>query len=42
MAPLTPQGGLAMFTRRLDLTGLLKEIEPAASAPKVEEGPRDL
>lgn len=26
--PRTPQGELAMFTRRLDLNGLLKEIEP--------------
>src|SRR5690348_15959381 len=40
--PRTPQGELAMFTRRLDLNGLLKEVEPGASAPKVEEGPRDL
>ena len=39
--PRTPQGELAMFTRRLDLNGLLKEVEPGASAPKVEEGPRD-
>src|SRR6266704_2378369 len=27
--PRTPQGELAMFTRRLDLNGLLKEIEAA-------------
>jgi catechol 2,3-dioxygenase len=40
--PRTPQGELAMFTRRLDLNGLLKEVEPEASAPKVEAGPRDL
>jgi catechol 2,3-dioxygenase len=40
--PRTPTGELAMFTRRLDLDGLLKEIEPGASAPKVEEGSRDL
>ena len=26
--PRTPQGELAMFTRRLDLNGLLKEVEP--------------
>jgi hypothetical protein len=31
-----------MFTRRLDLDGLLNEVEPEASAPAVEEGPRDL
>ena len=42
MWPRTQQGELAMFTRRLDLNGLLKEVEPGASAPKVEEGPRDL
>ena len=40
--PRTPTGELAMFTRSLDLNGLLKEIEPEASAPIVEEGPRDL
>ena len=37
-----PQGELAMYTRRLDLDGLLKETGPQASAPKAEEGPRDL
>lgn len=40
--PRTPQGELAMFTRRLDLNGLLKEIEPGNDAPQVAEGPRDL
>ena len=40
--PRTPQGELAMFTRRLDLDGLLKEVEAATDAPKVDEGPRDL
>lgn len=40
--PRTPQGELAMFTRRLDLNGLLKEVESKPSAPNVEEGPRDL
>src|SRR5438067_2989720 len=40
--PRTPQGELAMFTQRLDLNDLLKEVGPEASAPKVEEGPRDL
>ena len=30
------------FFRRLDLNGLLNEVEPEASAPKVEECPRDL
>ncbi len=40
--PRTRDGALAMFTRRLDLNGLLKEIEAAPHAPKVEVGPRDL
>lgn len=40
--PRTPEGALAMFTRRLDLNGLLKEIESAHDAPQVEEGTRDL
>ena len=40
--PRTPQGELAMFTRRLDLNDLLKEVEASKEAPKVEEGPRDL
>src|SRR4051812_40833667 len=40
--PRTPQGELAMFTRRLDLHGLLQELEPGASAPKAGEGPQDL
>jgi catechol 2,3-dioxygenase len=40
--PRTPQGELAMFTRRLDLNGLLQEVEPGTPAPKVGEGPQDL
>jgi catechol 2,3-dioxygenase len=40
--PRTPGGELAMFTRRLDLDGLLREVEAATDAPEVEEGPRDL
>ena len=40
--PRTPQGELAMFTRRLDLNGLLKEVEAVPDAPKVHEGPKDL
>lgn len=40
--PRTPQGELAMFTRRLDLNSLLKEIRATETAPKVDEGPRDL
>ena len=40
--PRTSKGELAMFTRRLDLNDLLREVETASNAPKVEEGPRDL
>lgn len=40
--PRTPQVQLAMFTRRLDLNGLLKEVEAESNAPKVDAGPRDL
>ena len=40
--PRTPAGELAMSTRRLDLNGLLKEVETGKGAPEVEEGPRDL
>lgn len=39
--PRTPQGELAMLTRRLDLDGLLEEVEEA-SAPKVDAGPPDV
>jgi len=37
--PFTPDGKLAMYTRHLDLHGLLKE---AAHEIDVETGPRDL
>lgn len=37
--PRTPDGDLAMYTRRLDLHGLLREI-PAGSTP--DHAPRDL
>jgi catechol 2,3-dioxygenase len=40
--PRTPEGELAMFTRRLDLTELLKEVQVGSNVPNVEEGPRDL
>ena len=42
--PRTPEGELAMFTRRLDLSGLLAELPPGAAghAPTVGEGPRDV
>src|SRR3954470_5847946 len=40
--PRTSRGELAMFTRRLDLNGLLEEVQTEAIAPKVDEGPRDL
>lgn len=40
--PRTPQGELAMFTRRLDLEGLLKEVGTPPRSLDVVEGPRDL
>jgi catechol 2,3-dioxygenase len=40
--PRTPGGELAMYTRRLDLDGLLREVEAETDAPEVEVGPRDL
>jgi catechol 2,3-dioxygenase len=40
--PRTPTGELTMFTRRLDLNGLLKEVESVNDMPKVGEGPQDL
>jgi len=40
--PRTPTGELAMFIRRLELNGLLREVEAVPDAPKVEEGPKDL
>jgi catechol 2,3-dioxygenase len=40
--PRTPQGELAMVTKRLDLDGLLGVVEPGNDAPHVAEGPRDL
>jgi catechol 2,3-dioxygenase len=40
--PRTSQGELAMFTRRLDLNGLLKETKVQGAGPKVDEGPKDL
>src|SRR3982750_3349499 len=40
--PRSPTGELAMFTRRLDLNGLLKEAKATETAPKVDEGPKDL
>jgi catechol 2,3-dioxygenase len=40
--PRTPQGELAMFSRRLDLDGLLREVGSKAHAPEVAEGPQDL
>lgn len=39
--PRTP-GELAMFTRRLDLNGLLREVETPPTTPAVGEGPKDL
>src|ERR1700736_3135919 len=40
MWPRTPGGELAMFTRRLDLDGLLNEVDADADAPRLREGPR--
>lgn len=42
MWPRTPQGEIAMLTRRLDLNGLLNEVETVQNVPKVREGPQDL
>ncbi len=39
--PRTPQGELAMFSKRLDLKGLLSEIEATTDVPIVDEGPKD-
>jgi catechol 2,3-dioxygenase len=39
--PRTAEGGVAMFTRRLDLHGLLAELDARNEAPDVEMGPRD-
>lgn len=40
--PRTPQGDLNMFTRRLDLNGLLGESAPSDNPPRVIEAPTDL
>src|SRR3954453_4892044 len=40
--PRTSGGELAMFTRRLDLDVLLREIETPPTTPAVGEGPKDL
>jgi catechol 2,3-dioxygenase len=40
--PRTPTGELAMYSRRLDLNGLLAEAEPNPNVPRVGEGPQDL
>ena len=40
--PRTPEGGVAMFTRRLDLHGLLAELDAQTDAPEVETGPQDV
>ena len=34
--PRTPEGGVAMFTRRFDLKGLLTELDAQTNAPEVE------
>lgn len=40
--PRSPEGEVAMFTRRLDLDGLLREVGPAAGPKDPGPGPRDL
>jgi catechol 2,3-dioxygenase len=41
--PRTPDGQLAMYTRRLDLEGLLAEVEtPPEPVAQPDPGPRDL
>jgi catechol 2,3-dioxygenase len=40
--PRTPRGELAMFSRRLDLGGLLREVESEKDVPNVGDGPQDL
>ena len=39
--PRAADGRLAMFTRRLDIDGLLREGDTAAPSPPVGSGPRD-
>lgn len=40
--PRTPTGELAVFTRRLDLNDLLREIDIPQTTPAVGEGQKDL
>lgn len=40
--PRTPEGDLAMFTRRLDLGDLLREVEVEKEWPRVGKGPQEL
>jgi catechol 2,3-dioxygenase len=40
--PRTPEGGVAMFTQRLDLHRLLAELDAQDAAPEVGSGPQDL
>ena len=40
--PRTTDGGMAMFTRRLDLHGLLAELDAGTATPEVETGPQDV
>jgi catechol 2,3-dioxygenase len=43
MWPLTAEGGIAMYTRALDMDGLLAAADDVADpAPRVGEGPKDL
>jgi hypothetical protein len=38
----TPEGGVAMFTRRLDLHDLLKQALADTKPPEIGSGPQDL
>ena len=43
--PRSPEGGIAMFTKPLDLNGLLREVEfaePSGPTPQLQPGPKDL
>jgi catechol 2,3-dioxygenase len=40
--PRTPEGGMAMFTRRLDLSDLLREAVADAKLSEIGSGPPDL
>lgn len=39
--PRTAEGELTMFTRKLDVNGLLNEVESAQETPTIDAGPQD-